>query len=56
MTIEDEAIQKLDALKPSKTAHVEADEILLRYLEEAGLSALVQAFLRAEERIGFWGA
>jgi hypothetical protein len=54
MTIEAEAIQKLDALGRSKTAHVEADEILLRYLEQAGHPEIVAAFLRAEARVGFW--
>lgn len=36
MTPEDEAIQQLDALKAGKTAHIDADEILLRFLEAQG--------------------
>jgi hypothetical protein len=36
MTIEAEAIQKLDALKPGEGAKFEADEVLLQYLEQIG--------------------
>jgi hypothetical protein len=56
MTLKDEAVQRLDALKAGKTAHIEADEILLRFLEQEGHPELIEAFLRAEERIGFWRA
>lgn len=56
MIVEDEAIQKLDALKRSKTAHIEADEVLLRFLEAEGYLGVARAFLRTEERVGFWRA
>ena len=54
MTPEDEAIHKLDALKPGKNANFKADQILPQYLERIDEIEVARAFLRAEGRVGFW--
>lgn len=42
--------------KDPEGAHVEADELLLEALNIAGMSNVVDAYISARNRIGFWYA
>jgi hypothetical protein len=54
----DEAIKKLDALdaEDQESAHVEAEEIVLRLLRHHGFADVADAFERAKDRVRFWYA
>ena len=59
----DEAIRKLNAMvvgpdddepRLKEEFHVEADAILLRYLEHHDAKEIADAYRAVDERVGFW--
>ena len=54
-----EAVQKLDEMPKDgdkEILHDEADLILVELLKENGFTEVVEAYLRARTRVGFWYA
>ncbi len=49
-----ESIALLRALQPDEGAHREADALLLDVLHAAALDEVVDAYLAARKRCGFW--
>ncbi|MFY3456965.1 hypothetical protein ACOTJD_09910 [Achromobacter xylosoxidans] len=55
---EQQAIDRLNALTSDdpEAAHGEAEDILCEFLADGGYAAVVEAFLAAAARVGFWYA
>jgi hypothetical protein len=53
----DDIVKQLDELSgDTEACHVEADNLLLTALENAGLKAVADAWQRAKGRLDFWYA
>ncbi len=52
----DTAIAALNALtsRDKEQAHIDADKILLRLLEQYGQQAVITAYIAASDRVGFF--
>jgi len=54
----DEAVRRLNELEPGDTEwlHIEADRIIIRYLQHHDANEVADAWEDARERLGFWYA